>query len=121
MVIPGHMAPRELKDGLVKVEEEGGGTIILRCEERCYRYGMAWRRYRESSNRSLFRSKLKGTGCEHLLFARLGKNEVRHLTRIQRHQYDAFHVFLCYLAGAVLARDGSSNPVQDEHFWREAS
>jgi CRISPR system Cascade subunit CasA len=53
------------------------------------------------------------------LFARLGKNEIRHLTRIQRHQYDAFHVFLCYLAGAVLARDGSSNPVQDEHFWRE--
>ncbi len=38
MVIPGHMAPRELKDGLITVEEEGGGAIILRCEERCYRY-----------------------------------------------------------------------------------
>lgn len=38
MLIPGHMAPRELKDGLVKVEEEGGGTITLRCEERYYRY-----------------------------------------------------------------------------------
>jgi len=53
------------------------------------------------------------------LFARLGKNEVRHLVGIQRHQSDAFHVFLCYLAGAVLARDGSSSPVQDECFWRE--
>ena len=60
---------------------------------------------------------------EHLslpvLLARLGKNEVRHLMGIQRHQSDAFHVFLCYLAGAVLARDGRSNPVQDEDFWRE--
>ncbi len=53
------------------------------------------------------------------LLARLGQNEVRHLVGIQRHQSDAFHVFLCYLAGAVLARDGSSNPVQAEDFWRE--
>ncbi len=53
------------------------------------------------------------------LLARLGKNEVSHLVGIQRHQHDPFHVFLCYLAGAVLARDGSSNPVQSEDFWRE--
>lgn len=53
------------------------------------------------------------------LFAALGKNEVRHLVGIQRHQHDAFHVFLCYLAGAVLARDHSSNPVRREDFWRE--
>ena len=60
---------------------------------------------------------------EHLslpvLLARLGRNEVRHLVGIQRHQSDAFHVFLCYLAGAVLARAGSPDPVQDEDFWRE--
>jgi CRISPR-associated endonuclease/helicase Cas3 len=38
MVIPGHMAPCELKDGFITVEEEGGGVIILRCEERRYQY-----------------------------------------------------------------------------------
>lgn len=38
MVIPGHMAPGTLKDGFVTVEEEGGGVVILRCEERLYRY-----------------------------------------------------------------------------------
>jgi CRISPR-associated endonuclease/helicase Cas3 len=38
MVIPGHIAPRELKDGFITVEEEGGGVIILRCEERRYQY-----------------------------------------------------------------------------------
>ena len=62
-------------------------------------------------------------GMEYLslpsLLAKLGKNEVRHLVGIQRHQHDAFHVFLCYLAGAVLVRDGSSDPVQNEDFWRE--
>ncbi len=53
------------------------------------------------------------------LLARLGRNEVRHCVGIQRYQHDAFHVFLCYLAGAVLARDGSSDPRRDEGFWRE--
>ena len=38
MLIPGHMAPDELNDGLIMVEEEGGGVIIMRCEERRYRY-----------------------------------------------------------------------------------
>ena len=60
---------------------------------------------------------------EHLslpaLLARLGKNQVRHLVGIQRHQADAFHVFLCYLAAAVLARSGETSPLQDELFWRE--
>lgn len=62
-------------------------------------------------------------GMEYLslpaLFARLGKNEVNRLVGIQRHQHDAFHVFLCYLAGAVLARYGSSDPVQNDEFWRK--
>lgn len=53
------------------------------------------------------------------LLAGLGKRSIRHLVGIQRHQYDAFHVFLCYLAGAVLTRSGSQNPVQDEAFWME--
>jgi len=38
MIIPGHMAPNELNDGVIAVEEEGGGVVILRCEERRYRY-----------------------------------------------------------------------------------
>ncbi|MGI6035532.1 MAG: CRISPR-associated helicase Cas3' [Limnochordia bacterium] len=38
MVIPGHMAPDELNDGLITVEDERDGAIILRCEERRYRY-----------------------------------------------------------------------------------
>jgi len=53
------------------------------------------------------------------LLAELGKNEVRHLVGIQRYQADSFHVFLCYLAGAVLARAGEPSPVQDELFWRQ--
>ncbi len=53
------------------------------------------------------------------LLAGLGKRSIRHLVGIQRHQHDAFHVFLCYLAGAVLARSGSQNPVQDEAFWQK--
>ncbi len=53
------------------------------------------------------------------LLARLGANEVHHIVGIQKHQHDAFHVFLCYLAGAVLTRKNSSDPKQDEDFWRE--
>ncbi|NLY54282.1 MAG: type I-E CRISPR-associated protein Cse1/CasA [Firmicutes bacterium] len=70
----------------------------------------------------LFRVETKqGKECVSLpaLFARLGKNEIDHLVGIQRHQYDAFHVFLCYLAGAVLVRTGNKEPVQNEDFWRE--
>ena len=38
MVIPGHMAPHELKDGFITVEDEGGEVTILRCEQRRYQY-----------------------------------------------------------------------------------
>lgn len=51
------------------------------------------------------------------LLAGLGEKSVHHLVGIQQYQYDAFHVFLCYLAGAVLARSGNQDPVQDEAFW----
>lgn len=51
-----------------------------------------------------------------LLF-RLGQNDVHHFPGIQRHQIDAFHVFLCYLAGAVLARSNDTSPVKQESFW----
>ncbi len=53
------------------------------------------------------------------LMASLGREPDVSLPGLQRHQADAFHVFLCYLAGAVLARAGASDPVQDEAFWRE--
>lgn len=53
------------------------------------------------------------------LMEALGQDRVEHLAGIQRHQEDAFHVFLCYLAGAILARREATNPVQDQVFWRE--
>lgn len=53
------------------------------------------------------------------LLAALGDDRVHHLVGLQRHQADAFHVFLCYLAGAILARDGQTDPVQDEDYWRQ--
>jgi CRISPR type I-E/ECOLI-associated protein CasA/Cse1 len=53
------------------------------------------------------------------LFAGLGEGTVQRIDGLQRHQEDAFHVFLCYLAGAILARDGDWNPVREESFWRE--
>jgi CRISPR system Cascade subunit CasA len=54
------------------------------------------------------------------LLAALGRDRVESLPGLQRHQEDAFHIFLCYLAGAVLARDGSDNPIRDEAYWRDA-
>ncbi|MGI6609734.1 MAG: type I-E CRISPR-associated protein Cse1/CasA [Limnochordia bacterium] len=51
------------------------------------------------------------------LMTALGRDEVEHLVGIQRHQEDAFHVFLCYLAGAILARRGDSDPLQSEDYW----
>lgn len=38
MVIPGYMAPDNLGDGVITIVEEGGGTIIMQCEKRSYRY-----------------------------------------------------------------------------------
>lgn len=51
------------------------------------------------------------------LLQALGRGEVESFTGIQRHQADAFHIFLCYLTGAVLDQEGESDPVQDETFW----
>ena len=51
------------------------------------------------------------------LLQALGQGEVESFTGVQRHQADAFHIFLCYLAGAVLDWEGESSPVQDEAFW----
>ncbi|RME48231.1 MAG: hypothetical protein D6791_03855 [Chloroflexi bacterium] len=53
------------------------------------------------------------------LLAGLGDDTVYRIEGLQRHQEDAFHVFLCYLAGAILARDGNWNPVRDANFWRD--
>ena len=51
------------------------------------------------------------------LLSRLGQNDISHFVGIQQHQYDPFHVFLCYLAGAVMARNNVSVPVQSESYW----
>jgi CRISPR system Cascade subunit CasA len=53
------------------------------------------------------------------LLEALGQDSVLSLPGLQRHQEDAFHIFLCYLAGAVLVREGREEPCQDETFWRE--
>lgn len=63
------------------------------------------------------------TGLERLtlpgLLAALGEDSVEALIGIQRHQEEAFHVFLCSLATTILARRGDSYPRQDEGYWRE--
>ncbi len=53
------------------------------------------------------------------LLAALGRCEITSLTGLQRHQEDPFHIFLCYLAAAVLDRQGAKDPIQSEAFWRE--
>ncbi|GAB4353070.1 MAG: hypothetical protein Kow0060_03240 [Methylohalobius crimeensis] len=53
------------------------------------------------------------------LLAALGRDEVDSLPGLQRHQEDAFHVFLCYLAASVLARQGDNDPLQSEDYWRD--
>jgi len=53
------------------------------------------------------------------LLALLGEDRVESLLGLQRHQEDAFHIFCCYLAGAVLARQGKTDPHQDAAFWLE--
>lgn len=52
------------------------------------------------------------------LLAALGHGDVAAFTGTQRHQVDAFHMFLCYLAAAALDRAGESDPLKDEDFWR---
>jgi CRISPR type I-E/ECOLI-associated protein CasA/Cse1 len=61
---------------------------------------------------------LKRMNLPQLLEA-LSADRVESLPGLQRHQEDAFHIFLCYLAGAVLAREGRADAVQDESFWRD--
>jgi len=53
------------------------------------------------------------------LLTALGADEVESLPGLQRHQEDAFHIFLCQLAASVLLREKKSNPIQEEAFWRE--
>ena len=53
------------------------------------------------------------------LLEALGLDRVESLPGLQRHQEDAFHIFLCYLAGAVLARDNQTDPRQSCEFWLE--
>lgn len=62
-------------------------------------------------------------GLEHLnlpsLLVCLGNNEVNRYIGLQRHQHDAFHVFLSYLASMVLVRGDESDCVQGEQYWRD--
>lgn len=51
------------------------------------------------------------------LLALLGEDRVESLPGLQRHQEDAFHIFCCYLAGGVLARQGGTAPQQSATFW----
>jgi CRISPR system Cascade subunit CasA len=53
------------------------------------------------------------------LLSALGRNKVESLPGLQRHQEDPFHIFLCYLAAAVLDRQGVADPHQGEAFWRD--
>lgn len=53
------------------------------------------------------------------LLALFGEDRVESLPGLQRHQEDAFHIFCCYLAGAVLVRQGETAPRQNAAFWLE--
>lgn len=53
------------------------------------------------------------------LLALLGEDRVDSLSGVQRHQEDALHIFLCYLAGVVLGRQGAQSPRQSADFWRQ--
>jgi len=52
------------------------------------------------------------------LFVELAQDKVESFLGLQRHQEDAFHVFLCYLAGSVLAHQNQIEADQSEEFWR---
>lgn len=54
------------------------------------------------------------------LLAALGQDRVESLPGLQRHQEDAFHMFLCYLSGTALARAQQTDPHQDPTFWTQA-
>ncbi|WP_177419036.1 type I-E CRISPR-associated protein Cse1/CasA [endosymbiont of Lamellibrachia barhami] len=65
------------------------------------------------------RQGLKQLSLPALLVA-LGRDEIDSLTGLQRHQEDAFHIFLCYLAAAVLEREQKNDPKQEKAFWCNA-
>lgn len=52
------------------------------------------------------------------LLAALGRNDVISLPGIRSHQEDIFHIFVCSLAAAVLAREKVSHVAQKEEFWK---
>ncbi|MCU7922335.1 MAG: type I-E CRISPR-associated protein Cse1/CasA [Candidatus Thiodiazotropha sp. (ex Dulcina madagascariensis)] len=54
------------------------------------------------------------------LLVALGRDEIDSLASLQHHQEDAFHIFLCYLAAAVLQREQKNDPKQEEAFWCDA-
>lgn len=72
----------------------------------------------------IFRVNFQGAGIQVMnlpqLFAALGEDRVDSLPGLQSHQEDIFHIFLCYLAGAMLAREQRDSAVQDETFWHDA-
>lgn len=53
------------------------------------------------------------------LLAALGQSRVQSYPGLMRHQEDGLHVFLAYLATAVLARDDMDDPVQSAEYWTE--
>ena len=53
------------------------------------------------------------------LLVALGNDDIVSYRGLQRHQEDAFHIFLSYLSALVLARDGTDIVQQSEMFWRE--
>jgi CRISPR system Cascade subunit CasA len=71
----------------------------------------------------VFRATIPGSGVQLLnlsqLLAALGKDEIENLPGLQCHQEDIFHIFLCYLAGVILTRDGDDKVTQDESFWHD--
>lgn len=53
------------------------------------------------------------------LLSALGRDEVKSLPGLQRHQEDPLHIFLCYLAAAVLDRQGTTDAHRSSAFWRD--
>ncbi|ABI56307.1 type I-E CRISPR-associated protein Cse1/CasA [Alkalilimnicola ehrlichii MLHE-1] len=54
------------------------------------------------------------------LLAALARGEVESLTGVQRHQIDAFHIFLCYLSAAALECADQPDPPQEEDRWKQS-
>jgi len=52
------------------------------------------------------------------VFEALANDHLVSFPGVQRHQEDAFHVFLCYLAGAILCRAQTEDPHQAFDYWR---